>query len=67
MTLGLEETVFTVSEGGQVEVCAVVVAGQLGRTVIATLSTANGNATGMYSGVLYIANDCCAIVYMACT
>ena len=46
MTIGLTETVFTVTEGVgvQVEICAMVFSGQLERNAVVTLETIDGSA-----------------------
>ena len=47
VTIGLEETMYTVNEdGGSVEVCAVIVDGTLERDAVVVLSTSEGTATG---------------------
>ena len=47
VTIGLEETSYTTAEdSGTVEVCAVVVEGELERSAEVILSTVDGTATG---------------------
>jgi len=47
VTIGLERTSYTTAEdGGSVEVCAVVVEGELERSSEVSISTVDGSATG---------------------
>ncbi len=45
VTIGLEETTFTVDEGELVEVCVILISGTLEREVTVTLTTSDGTAT----------------------
>ncbi len=45
VTVGLEQTEFTVDEGDVVEVCAILINGALEREVTVTLHTRDGTAT----------------------
>ncbi len=47
VTIGLEETSFTVDEGELVEVCAILISGTLEKEVAVTLQTSDGTAIGM--------------------
>ena len=46
ITVGFEETTYTVGEGRVVEVCAIIVSGMLDRDAIAGLSSVNDEAVG---------------------
>lgn len=47
IVIGLRETVISVNEGeGEVEVCAVVISGELERSVPFSLTSADGTAIG---------------------
>ncbi len=45
VTIGLEETSFTVDEGELVEVCVILISGTLEREVTVTLQTSSGTAS----------------------
>ena len=45
VTVGLERTMYIVDEGGSVEFCAILT-GELRRSVVVELNTAEGTATG---------------------
>ena len=46
ITIGFEETTYTVGEGRVVEVCAIIVSGVLDRDAIVQLSSADDDAVG---------------------
>ena len=60
VTIGFSQTVFSVpeedgsGEGYMVEVCLDVFSGQIDRTVIVTMSAADGSATGMLFKILWV-------------
>ncbi len=47
VTIGLEDTTFTVDEGELVEVCVILISGTLEREVTVTLQTSDGTAIGI--------------------
>ena len=51
VTIGFEETEYTVREGVDptVQICAVLISGTLERGTIVTFSTSDGSAMGMYN------------------
>ena len=46
VVIGFEETVYPAEEGDEVEVCVVLVSGELERDVVVRVSSADGTATG---------------------
>ena len=53
IVIGFERPSYVISErGGQQEVCAVIVSGNLRTTVAVEFSTADGEATGKFSDSL---------------
>ena len=54
VTIGFEETEYTVTEGVNrtVQICAVLISGTLERGTTVTFSTSDGSAMGMYNRIL---------------
>ena len=49
VTIGFERTMFTVVEGGVVEVCAAILSGGLERNAIVSISSSDDTAVGMHT------------------
>ena len=56
MTIGFEQTVYSVTEGmdASVEICAVVMSGELDRNAVVMFSTSNGAATAEGGSTAYV-------------
>jgi hypothetical protein len=46
ITIGFEETMYTVNEGGQTEVCAVLISGTLEKEVLVSVDSSDRTANG---------------------
>ena len=47
--IGFEQTEYNVSEGNQVEVCAVLTSGTLEKDVLVFVNSSDGTANGIYT------------------